>query len=315
MLQLLLSLFLSFKLLTMSAGGLLAHFPRAPLSANSTQVGLRSYLPGRGEDDRVERIAWRLAVAGRAHCPNLAPATGLVLQHLTQFELRDRAAIITALPLNRGPGVITVAPGSPAAFAGIVPGDVLLSINGKPLSSEPGITDTFSAAVARARADDVADLLEEAHSVTLLHNGITRTVSIVPVRVCPSRVLLARSMQHNAFADGRHVFLTTGVLSLLRNNDELAFLIAHEMAHNILGHATLMRSGTLHGRDIRKVETDADLLGGQLMLDAGLDPVIGATLLERVGGADFGIALFADHEPVRTRIAALRALVQAHRLQ
>lgn len=269
------------------------------------------YLPGRAEDARVARVAWRIATAARARCPRLEPASGLVLQHLSQFQPGDRAGIVAALPLDRGPGVIAVVPGGPAAAAGIRAGDVLLAIDGVAVPPEPDPAALFDAAHARDRADAVADLLQRARGVTLLRGGAQLTLPLTPLPACPSRVHLARSGQRNAFADGRHVLLTTGMLGLLANDDELAFLIAHEMAHNVLGHAATMRDAKPDRRAVRALERAADALGAEMMLDAGYDPVAGAQLLTRVGGSDFGVTLFARHEPVAARLAALRAIADA----
>ena len=274
------------------------------------------YLEGRAEDARVARISYRLATVGAKRCPTLNPNIGLVLQHLSQFEQKDRAKVIGVLPLDRGPGVIAIVLGGPAAEAGIYPGDILLDVNGVPLPTEPGLSQPFDADRAHRRNDAVADLLEKARTITVLRGGASRALTIASVPGCPSRVHLARSAQRNAFADGRHIFLTTGILALLRNDDELAFFIAHEMAHNILGHAAAMRSGTVESRQaVRQIESAADLLAGNLMIDSGYDPVLGAAALKRVGGTDLGLRLFAKHEPAATRIAAMRALAQRRRAQ
>ncbi|KQS04341.1 hypothetical protein ASG11_08835 [Sphingomonas sp. Leaf357] len=282
-------------------------------SITKTSAG-GSYLAGREDDARVARLAFSLAMASRRNCSKLDPATGLVLQHLSQFQAADRASVVAAFPIDRGPGVIVVVPDSPAAVAGIDAGDILLAIDGQAIPPDPDLALPFDAARARHRADVVNDLLQTARGVTVLRDGTSHTIDITPRPACPSRVHLARSGQRNAFADGRHVFLTTGVVAQLRNDDELAFLIAHEMAHNILGHAALMRSGTVGGRQgVRQIESAADRLGATLMLDAGFDPVRGAALLPRLGGSDFGIALLARHESPATRIAAIQALVAERR--
>lgn len=281
-------------------------------------------LPGREQEARVARIAYRLALSGRARCPKPAPLLGLVLQHLTQFEQPDRPGMIEALALDRGPAAITVVPEGAAARAGMHAGDVMLSIEGSPLPPEPALDAPFAAPVAHARADLVYDLLDQAaakpFTLTVLRGGVAQDLRIEAPTGCPSRVHLARSNQRNAYADGIHVFLTTGLLAKLRNDDELAFLIGHEMAHNILGHAMVMRSdavkrgiGRTLGRSgsvIRGTERAADRLGGQLMLDAGFNPLAGVGILRRLGGSDFGIALFQSHDPVGKRIEAMRALVE-----
>jgi hypothetical protein len=289
--------------------------------------GRPAALPGREADARVAAVAFRLADQGRARCPTLVPAAGLVLQHLSQFQPVDRAGIVAVLPLDGGPGVIALVPGGPAEAAGIRAGDVLLAINGAALPAEPGLAEPFDAARAHARADAIEDLFSPVGpslAIDLRRDGATVRVSLTPRPVCPSRVRLARSDQRNGYADGRHVFLTTGLLERLRGDDELAFVIAHEMAHNVLGHAAVMRGSAVRrglgrtlgssGRIVRDTERAADRLAGELMLDAGYDPVAGVGMLRRVGGTDLGIALFAAHAPVGERIAAMRALVAGRAL-
>lgn len=276
-------------------------------------------LPGRDADARIARISLLLVSAGRQRCPVLEPNFGLLFQYLSQFNLADRAGMIAARALDRGPGVIAVVPDGPGAAAGIGAGDVLLTVDGVALPSEPGLAQPFDAARARAHADAVHDLLTRAATgplaMTLLRDGTVISVRLQPRLTCPFEVHLARSDQRNAFADGRHVFLTTGLLARLANDDELAFVIAHELAHNILGHAAILRRAKvehgLSGQIIRQTEREADTLAGELLLDAGFDPVAGAQALHRLGGGDLGIHLFADHASDGDRIAAMRALVAA----
>ncbi|MBC3941296.1 M48 family metalloprotease [Sphingomonas albertensis] len=296
---------------------------QAESSTAARVVPVTTALPGREEDGRVADIAFRLAVAGSKWCEVTEPTLGLVLQHLSQFEPGDRAGLVTGYALDRGPGVIVVVPAGPTA--GIVePGDVLLAIDGTALPPEVDLPARFDARIAHARADAIADPLAAKtapFTITLLRRGVVSTVRVTPVSGCPSYVHLARSRQRNAYADGRHVFLTTGLVARMRDDDELAFVVAHEMAHNILRHATLMRSDSVKhglghtlgtsGRIVRQAERDADTLAGALMIDAGFDPVRGAAVLARLGN-DLG--LFAAHDSAGRRIAAMQALVAAQRM-
>ena len=40
----------------------------------------------------------------------------------------------------------------------------------------------------------------------------------------------------NAYADGDTIFFTYGIMRFFENDDELAFVMAHEIAHNLMGH-------------------------------------------------------------------------------
>jgi len=56
-------------------------------------------------------------------------------------------------------------------------------------------------------------------------------------RPCRFRVELSDARQANAFASGSdRITFTTGLMRLIGNEDELAAIMAHEMAHHILGH-------------------------------------------------------------------------------
>lgn len=298
----------------------------APGSAQATAApavrATPQALPGREEDARVATIAYRLARAGVARCPVPAPLTGLVLQHLSQFQATDRPGMIAALALDRGSAVIAVVPSSPAADAGVRPGDVLLAVDDIPLPPDSAAVAPFDGALARAHADAVLDRVERAGTsrLALLRDGRDVAATLTTRPGCPSRVHLARSNQRNAFADGKHIFVTTGLFGTLRSDDERAFILAHEAAHNILGHAAVMRSGAVKrglgrtighsGAIVRGTERDADALAATLMLDAGFDPVAGAELLRRLN-TDLGLTLFAAHDGAGARIAAIRAIVAA----
>ena len=281
-------------------------------------------IAARGEDARVAAVAHRLATAGLARCAQPVPALGIVLQHQTQFQLPDRPGMVAAYRLDRGPGVVAVVPGGPAARAGVRAGDVLLTLDATPVPPELHTDAPFDQTRARARADAVVTLLESRtapFTATLLRDGAPLKVRITPVPACPSRVHLARSNQLNAFADGTHVFLTTRLLATATTDDELAFMIAHEMAHNVLGHAAAMRAAGVGrgigrtlgrgGQILRQAERAADALAGELMLDAGYDPVAGAAVLRRFSDADLGITLFSAYESVDDRIAAMRTIAAA----
>jgi predicted Zn-dependent protease len=91
------------------------------------------------------------------------------------------------------------------------------------------------------------------------------------------------SREKNAWADGRYVIVTTAMLELARSDDEVAFIIAHEMAHNILGHShpTRRRNGIFGGISrVKKGEIEADSFAVHLMSGAGYRPLGGISFLQ-----------------------------------
>jgi Zn-dependent protease with chaperone function len=246
----------------------------------------------------------------------------LVLHHLGQYQLADRPTAVEQFGLDRGPGVLAVVATGAAARAGLQAGDVLLKIDGAAIPPETHITERHDQRRARARADEVSDLLDAAAAdgaltLTVSREGAETVVHVTPEPGCPSRVHLARSSQLNAFADGSHVLLTTRLLTITQTDDELAFVIAHEMAHNILGHAAEMRAMKREKKGLegllvrpaltRRTEREADRLAADLLLDSGYTITGAERVLHALDRGFTGPRLLANHDSMSDRAAALRA--------
>ncbi|HEV2748044.1 MAG TPA: M48 family metallopeptidase [Allosphingosinicella sp.] len=274
-----------------------------------------SYL--RSEDYRVARVGYRLGLAGRSYCPEPYPLTGLLLHHLAEYAAGNRAAAVEEFRIDRGPGVLAVIEGSPAARAGLAAGDVLLAVNARPFRS-PLI-------VARAKDQDSARRAIEGSEAQLeqqLRQGPVRLavaragreieVSLAAEWGCPARVRLARSRQMNAFAHRGYAIVTTAMLGFLRSDDELAFVLGHEIAHNVLKHPQQLDEqgvprGWLsgigkNGALVKATEIAADQLGLRLAWAAGYDASAAIPYWRRFYGKyDRLPRLFRTHPRLRER--------------
>lgn len=143
--------------------------------------------------------------------------------------------------------------------------------------------------------------------------------------------------QRAAFAlPGGYVFLSTALVELAgRDRDELAFVIAHEMAHVIRRHAIdrwltdkalaavsmatpatrrlspLIRRLGMDGLSkaySRQQEDEADELGVKLAMAAGFDPAGAARILQRLAASDEGFTFLSTHPPTAQRVRRLREL-------
>lgn len=143
----------------------------------------------------------------------------------------------------------------------------------------------------------------------------------------------------NAFAmPGGYVLVSTGLLKILENEDELAFVLAHEIAHVLRRHhyQVVMRqrlaeqaskglqsvvqgddisklasaSGQIYARGLDKgAEFEADRLGVEIMTRAGYDPVAALNVIERLlrfrGNDPRAELLFATHPSPAERLDML----------
>lgn len=86
----------------------------------------------------------------------------------------------------------------------------------------------------------------------------------------------------NAWTDGKTITITTGMLKIFHNQDELAMVLGHELAH-------FMARDPFHN-DMKgpNMEANADKLGAYMMMRAGFNPCKGREIM-----ATF-IKLFGD---------------------
>ena len=130
--------------------------------------------------------------------------------------------------------IVDVTPGGPMAKTGIVEGSKILRINGKEDFASLEDVDEALRSEPRSRFELVDP--EEVRSV----------VEVDPVQVCNMPINIRENSIINAFADGSQVIVTTGMMRFLED-DELALVIGHEMAHNSLGHLTRSRTNQIIG--------------------------------------------------------------------
>lgn len=272
----------------------------------------------RQDDLRVGLVAYRLALAGAPLCAEHYPLTGLLFHHLAEYDPGNRPLMVQRYGLDRGPGILAVLAGTPAARAGLVAGDVLLAVNGRTLPTGASVASDPRRERWRRLADESEDELEAAlrrgpADLRVVREGREVTLRLGSIPACLGRVRLARSTQVNAFATGRTVVMTLAMLDFLKNDDELAVVLGHELAHNIFHHPA-MRSeeGILRGLGIKasamwKREEAADRFGLRLMAAGGYDLDAAIPFWRRyLGKYDWFPQIFRSHPSLgaRERIAA-----------
>lgn len=235
-------------------------------------------------------------MAGEQICPRKTRLTGLTLHDANQYAPGLRQAARDVLKVGDRVTVLAVVPGSPAAQAGIAAGDVVLSIDGVPLAAARPAPTASHAGVAAAEA--MLERASQGRTVPLeiersdIGPGVSFYLQPAPVTACASQVQLRTSPEIEAKADGRLLSVTTALLDYVRNDDELALAVAHEMAHNALGHRAMLESMGVrrglsgsYGRNnarVLAVERAADRFGYYLMARAGFDPGVAASFWERL---------------------------------
>jgi beta-barrel assembly-enhancing protease len=206
---------------------------------------------------RLHDVAFPLLVAAEDWCPLDQEQTyGFLIVEVTpangQIDVES----------GQGVSVAYVYPQSPAASAGVMPRDRLI------------------------RRMTVARILPLQPEV--VREGLRHTLSLMAVPACKFSVQLVESDQINGIADSGHIGMTTGAVKFVGSEDELTWVVAHEIVHNELNHSqnawlramlnTFLRATTGASGDLactmpprRFLEARADYVGAYIVARAGYD--------------------------------------------
>lgn len=271
-------------------------------------------------EERVTAIGERLAVAAAAQgwCTPTRSA-GWTLGDLGMYPkaLRPTIRAHFGLPADVSLFVSSLAPDGAAAQTGIRQGIGISRIGDAVPVRFRGTGLTRSALTSNERTVqrglDAGPLQLEVVET----DGSRRQVTVTGRNACQSRFEVSAEDFENAFADGEVVQVTAGMAQYNRESDEeLAGVIAHELAHNMLRHIPRSEeAGTprdyrqhlaRYARISREMEQEADRLSVWLLAAAGYDPEAPLRFWRRFGPGNDGSPRFGRlHDRWEDRVAAI----------
>lgn len=272
-------------------------------------------------DQRVARVSARLLSVNADLCPTLRQSAGWTLHSASQYGSEIRPFAEERFGLSGDlPGVLAAPEGSPAAGAGVRIGDLLLAVDGERLEAGvAGGAAQYEGLAANLRRIDRA-LSAGPAEILVRRGGAERTVTVEPRQACGYDVQVDPSGELNARADGARLFISTALASFAANDDELALILGHELAHHVLGH----RRFTERGGDGRfsnpgwtpadggagNRERQADRVGLILAARAGYDPSVAPGFWRRFGESNWRVRYpQIGHASAGSRAAALEEVV------
>jgi hypothetical protein len=277
----------------------------------------------RAQDLRVASVAYRLSLANRANCSGtLVPQLGMVIHSLGQYGAADRDAAARSFKLGRHVSVMAVVDGSPAAKAGLRADDRLLAVNGRELNADaPSIAGPGRAALGGIERIILQEMKKGPIVFRVSSQRGDHQVGFEADSGCPANVELAPGELVNAWADGTGVVVSAGILQRCPTDDDLALVIAHELAHNLLAHKDrLAKSRSAYGERLmpsaresammRQIEEEADRLAVRLAKAAGFDLRATEPFLTGLVEADRPVEP-ATHPTLARRIALLKMEIAA----
>lgn len=281
----------------------------AATAANARPMSMRALAD---QELRLATIAYRIATTNVQSCPVRHALSGMILHDLSRYDHSLRPAIARAFSIDGGVGILGVVPGSVADQAGLRVDDEILTV-GPYRVHDP---EAYSRAKSFARMEYFDRMLQAAMShgasdLTIRRQGMRLRVPLKAAYGCGGKLTLTNDSRSNAWADGRNVLITTGMTAMSKSDDEVAFVIAHEMAHNILGHAggDGKRHGIFGAGSIRRGEVAADDFAVELMSNGGYSAAAGIAFLETARRRMWW-TFSLSHPGFGRRIATVRNAIQ-----
>lgn len=266
-------------------------------------------------DLRLATVGYHLAKGSAHYCARTSRNPGWVLHDVAQYQ--DEAQARRAFVFREPVAVAAVVRGGPAERAGIGAGDGLVARGGAGWDWQATTPARFSAARIDAVRDELRALFDRDGAAMLQLAGETglRRVHFAPEPVCRSDFWVDTRERRDAGADGERVRVTVGMIDYVLDDDELAAVVAHEMAHNLLDHRARI-DAVRRGRTavVKATEAEADRLSVWLMANAGFDPEAAISFWQRYGKAtSLGLFSAPTHYRWQSRVAMLREEIERMR--
>ena len=186
--------------------------------------------------ERLQNVWFRLTSANSGRCEKTRMMSGFWYAYLETASQPYRSAWTAKYGPSEHLIVTHVATGSPADRAGLRGGDRIAARDGKELGTG-----------RRANRRMNRSSQSPHYSLTVLRDGERVPLYMARVRTCDYPAGLLEHPTVNAFADGKSVAVTTAAMDFLETDEELAYLLGHELAHNAYGHLAAVKTNAVLG--------------------------------------------------------------------
>lgn len=194
------------------------------------------------QHQRLENIAYPILHHGVSLCPDdVVMMAGFRYANIYTYEGVWREAARYALGLGDTLEVLSVIDGSGADRAGLKPGDHILRLG----TTEIPIGKQSMAAAGEWGAEFRASGLRHL-AIEYKRSGERHVTTIAAEAACGYPTLVVQEGGLNAFADGKAIYVATAMMRFADDN-ELAVIVAHELAHNAMGHIDAKKKNAAAG--------------------------------------------------------------------
>lgn len=207
---------------------------------------------------RLDDVAYPLLKAAVPMCSKaVGTMRGIRFANVHSFKKEYRAAA-RGLGFTDTLSIVGVTKGSAAGRAGVKAGDRIVGIGGASAPLGPNAALDFVKRLPPRTSAKTSGVQPHSELVRLTMRRGTEGVSEMGTSsevalelpadtVCVYTGVAIKDDVLNAWADGKNVVITSAMLRFTQTDDELAVVVAHEIAHNAMGHIDAKKKNATFG--------------------------------------------------------------------
>ena len=207
----------------------------------------KSLLNRESQEERLANLSYPLRVAAAIYSEDSQVAPEFGFSTLSIEDLRDEPepykkdvyyeVYDLSSPSSRT--ITFIVDNSPAQRAGLKVGDRIIAVDGKKFKDKKEFGRFVTLDLYLYFGPYIPPKAKRWFPVktfTVVRDSDTIDIPIRPTRVSKYRVRLTKNKKVAAFANGVSVYISKGMMDFVESDEELQYIIAHELAHNVEQH-------------------------------------------------------------------------------
>ena len=186
----------------------------------------------------VKSIGYRINSLNSDICNKIDYNSGLTYANDHAMGSKISKFFPIKLNINSRVSIIDVVINSPADKAGLLVGDIILEIDDYVFPEGKNALKKISKYFSKIEK-------KELKKIKIERNSETKTFKVKQTKICNYPIIFTQDNTVNAYANGKSIIMTQGMVDYARDENEIAMVIAHELAHNDRGHLDAMKKNAL----------------------------------------------------------------------
>ena len=186
----------------------------------------------------AKKIGYKINLANADICNKVDYLSGITFANDDIIGTKIAKYFPSKLNISPKVSIIDIVEDSPADKAGLLIGDQILKLGDYELPEGKKAIEKISKHFKKLEN-------EEIQKITINRYGDIKTIEFTKNKLCNYPIILTQDNIVNAYADGKRTIMTQGMMDYVKDDNELALVIAHELAHNDRGHLEAKKKNTM----------------------------------------------------------------------